>query len=105
MEATTTIAAIKQEVRLREWAAQIEAQRASGLSVKEFCEVNGVNIKTYYSRLRKIREECVATAQAIVPVSVPQNNTEIKIEKDGLTITLPSDISPDTLTSLVHELC
>ena len=51
MEATTTIAAINQEVSPREWAAQIEAQRASGLSVREFCEVNGVNIKTYCQRI------------------------------------------------------
>ena len=105
MEATTTITAIKQEVRLREWAAQIEAQRASGLSVKEYCEANGLKTKTYYYHLRKVREECVASAPAIVPVSVPQNNSEIRIEKNGLTITLPTDILPETLTSLVHELC
>lgn len=105
MEATTTIAAIKQEVRLREWAAQVEAQRASGLSVKEFCRENGINPKTYYYHLRKVREECLSAAPAIVPVSVPRNNTGITIEKNGLTITLPGDISPDTLTSLVHELC
>ena len=105
MEATTTIKAIKQEVRLREWAEQIEAQRASGLSVKEFCEANGLKIKTYYYHLRKVREECVASAPAIVPVSVPRNNSEIRIEKNGLTITLPTDILPETLTSLVHELC
>ncbi len=105
MDATTTITAIKQEVRLREWAAQIEAQRASGLSVKEFCEANGLTTKTYYYHLRKVREGCVASAPSIVPVSVPRNNSVIRIEKNGLTITLPTDILPETLTSLVHELC
>ena len=33
MESTTTLATVKQEVRLREWAAQVEAQQTSGLTV------------------------------------------------------------------------
>ena len=28
-----TITAVKQEVRLREWAAQVEAQQTSGLTI------------------------------------------------------------------------
>ena len=106
MEAnTTTITAVKQEVQIREWAAQVEAQQASGLSVKEFCSANGINPKTYYYRLRRVREECIASVPAIVPVAMPHQSTDIRIEKDGLMITLPSEISTETLTALVHELC
>ena len=105
MEAnTTTITAVKHEVQIREWAAQVEAQQASGLFVKEFCSANGINPKTYYYHLRKIREECIASVPAIVPVTMPSQSSDIRIEKYGLTITLPSDISPETLTELVHEL-
>ena len=32
---TTAIGAIKQEVRLQEWSAQIEAQQTSGMSVRQ----------------------------------------------------------------------
>lgn len=32
-ETTTAIATVKQEVRIRDWAAQIEAQQASGMTV------------------------------------------------------------------------
>ncbi len=65
-EATTAIAAEKQDVRQREWAEQLEAQ------------------------------------QAIVPVSVPQQQpSDIRIEKKGLQITLPAYIAPDTLLALV----
>ena len=42
---------------------------------------------------------------AIVPVSVPRPNSDIRIEKNGLQISLPADISADTLLKLVHELC
>ena len=57
---TTTITAVKHEVQIREWTAQVKAQQASGLRVKEFCSANGINPKTYYYRLRRVREECTA---------------------------------------------
>lgn len=38
MEAkTTALATVKQEVRLQEWSAQIEAQQASGQTVQQWC--------------------------------------------------------------------
>ncbi len=104
-EKTTTISAVKQEVRLRDWAAQIEAQQASGMTVQKWCAENGINPKTYYYHLRKLREKCVASAPAIVPFGVPQSSSDIHIEKNGLQISLPSDISAETLLALVHELC
>ena len=41
----------------------------------------------------------------VVPLSVPHSSENIRIEKNGLQISLPADISADTLTALVHELC
>ena len=46
-EKTTVLATLKQEVRLQEWSAQIEAQQASGLTVQQWCMENGVKPKTY----------------------------------------------------------
>lgn len=37
MEETTTITAVKQEVRMCDWAEQIEAQQASGMTVQKWC--------------------------------------------------------------------
>ena len=55
MEAkTTALAAVKQEVRLQEWSAQIEAQQASGLTVRQWCLENGVKPKTYYYHLKNL---------------------------------------------------
>ncbi len=104
-ETTTAITAVKQEVQLRDWAAQIEAQKASGMTVQRWCEENGIKPKTYYYHLRKLREKCVASAPAIVPLSVPKCTSNIHIEKNGLQISLPTDISADTLIALVQELC
>ena len=102
---TTSITTIKQEVRLQEWAAQIEAQQASGLTVREWCAENGIKPNTYYNRLRKVREQYIENSPTIIPVSVPSSNENIRIEKNGLQISLPADISADTLTALVQELC
>ena len=53
---TTTLATLKRGMQLQEWAAQIEAQQASGLTIREWCAENGIKPNTYYNRLRKVRE-------------------------------------------------
>ena len=102
---TTEIATIRQAVRLQEWSQLIEAQQASGLTIKQWCEENGIKPNTFYCRLKKIREQFIE-APAIVPLNVPQQrHSEIHIGKNDLQISLPSDIDPDTLLSLVKALC
>lgn len=106
MEAkTTTITTMKQELRLREWSAQVEAQQASGLTVQQWCSQNGIKPNTYYNRLRRVREQYLDSAPAIVPLTPPRQTSDIHIEKNGLHISLPSYIEADALIALVHELC
>jgi hypothetical protein len=104
-EKTTTLATVKQEVRLQEWSAQIAEQQASGLTVQQWCMENGVKPKTYYYHLKKVREQFLDSSPAIVPLNVPQQSADIRIEKNGLQISLPANISPDTLLTLVQSLC
>ena len=105
MEITAAITTVNKELRLQEWSAQIKAQQASGLTVQQWCAENGINAKTYYYRLRKVREQFMEDSPSIVPVSVPRSSENIHIEKNGLQISLPADISSETLLALVHELC
>ena len=105
MKTTTAITNVKRDVQLREWTEQIKAQQESGMTVTDFCAQNGINIKTYYYRLRKVREQCLETEPAIVPVAVPRATSNIRIEKNSLQISLPADIPTDTLIALIHELC
>ncbi|EGC03302.1 IS66 family insertion sequence element accessory protein TnpA [Ruminococcus albus] len=49
MDKTTSITTIKKEMQLQEWSAQIEAQQASGLTVREWCAENGIKPNTYYN--------------------------------------------------------
>ncbi len=105
MKTTTAITNVKRDVQLQEWTEQIKAHQESGMTVTAYCAQNGINIKTYYYHLRKVRERCLESEPAIVPVAVPRSNSDIRIEKNGLQISLPADISADTLLALVHELC
>ena len=101
----TAVTIVKHRMKLREWAEQIEARQASGMSVQNWCAENGMNVKTYYYHLRKVREQCMETEPEIVPLAMPQQTGDIHIEKNGLLISLPADISKETLTALVQELC
>ena len=49
------LAVVKQKVRLQEWSAQVEAQQASGLNVREWCAENGIAPNTYYNHKKSTR--------------------------------------------------
>lgn len=102
-DTTTAISVVKCEVQLRECLAQIEAQKSSGITAQRWCTENGINPKTYYYHLRKLREKCAASAPAIVPLAVQKQTDGIHIEKNGLQISLPVDTPSETMIALVHE--
>ena len=54
---------IRQQVRLNQWSAMVREREDSGLSVKAFCKQAGIAPKTYYYRLRKLREAAIKQAQ------------------------------------------
>ena len=77
-----------------------------------------MNDKTYYYHLRQVREKCLeARGEKAEKTSVQENTQavdslpmkstygEIQIEKNGIHISLPSDIVADTLLALVEKLC
>jgi hypothetical protein len=110
MNMSEAISNVKNDLRLREWEAQIKEMQASGLSVRKWCEANGIKRKTFYYRLRKVRENCLGnldSEQKIVPLCIPEthNGISIELEKGDLRISLPKDISTDTLLAVVNALC
>jgi hypothetical protein len=48
---------VKRSVHYQEWAAQVQEQKQSGQTVQQWCDTQGINVKTYYYRLKRIREE------------------------------------------------
>lgn len=48
---------VKRMLRYRQWAAQINDRQQSGQTVRQWCEAQGICVKTYYHRLKRVREE------------------------------------------------
>ena len=118
MEKTASeIAILKKNVRMQEWERQIEEQKSSGLSVQEWCQQHSIKPKTYYYHLRKVREEYLMlgkgensqekkeTERAVVPILAAPSGGNISIEKNGLHITFPENISAEILIAVVDKLC
>ncbi|MCQ2598678.1 MAG: hypothetical protein MJ181_12630 [Treponema sp.] len=70
------ISELKQEIMHRAWAEQVKEYQESGMSKKEWCKASNINISTFNSRLKVVRElalERCPELQEIVPVSISEN--------------------------------
>lgn len=111
----------KKNDRLWEWERQIKEQKSSGLNVKEWCRKNDISISKFYYRSRKIRmlnmpereteiscdeaTDISYDAPSIVPLVFDTPNGNILLEKNGLKVFLPENISAEILLELVSRLC
>ena len=97
------IALVKKQVMESEWAERIRQCRESGLTVSEWCRENGINLKTYYYHLRKLRKEICE--QIPVPVmTVPEMNSSVKVQIGDITAEIPEGISEQMMTSLIRAM-
>ena len=114
------ISRIKTDLLMREWAEMVRTCRSSGLTVKEWCLNNGINIKTYYYRLKRVRDficdnklvnitdDCSSAHHDIVPVPVnpaADNETQhIKITTSNISVELPANIQLQLLKAAIEGL-
>ena len=104
------IAKVKKEIKLAQWVEMIRQRNESGLTVTDWCKENGINLKTYYYRLKRVRQAVCSEMERhdIVPVE-PIAGTEITTEKIELSIgdvkiSLPDDFNESTLKRLLGVL-
>lgn len=59
------------DAKISLWIERIKHCRASGLTVHQWCQQNGLNIKTYYYWMRKIKREAFEALQepAVLPAT------------------------------------
>ena len=102
---TTAITEIKSKVSLQEWQQRVLDCQNSGMSVKAWCQQNGISTGSYYFHLRKIRESVLEENQ-IIPLEPlkPVSSSGIRIESGSITITLPETVSPEQLTAVLSAL-
>lgn len=115
------ISQIKNELLMKEWAAMVRKCRSSGLTVKNWCMNNGVNIKTYYYRLKRVRNficdlnpesstdnSALALQRDIVPVPMDamsnDNIRQIRITTANISVELPASVQPQLLKAAIEGL-
>ena len=60
------------QAKLNEWASRFADQKASGLSVTEWCEQNNLSQYKYFYWKRQLKEEVIEQAlPEIVPLTMP----------------------------------
>ena len=64
---------IRKQVRLSQWSEMVREREESGLSIREFCAGKAISPKTYYYRLRKLREAAIeaSTPEIVQSRSIP----------------------------------
>lgn len=111
------IAEVKQVVRHENWKRMYEEYQRSGMKVNDWCVMQGLSVKTFYYRLKVIREEMLNETDKhdIVPVmkyknempadkSTVQSDEKIHITGNGVEIELPATISVELMTVILRGM-
>ena len=97
------IAIVKKQVMEAEWVERIRHCSESGLTVSEWCRENGINLKTYYYHLRKLRKEICE--QIPVPVmKVSEETACVRISIGEVTAEIPEGISEQMMTTFIRAM-
>ena len=93
--------------RMEEWAQIVSQCRASGLSNREFCRRNGIPEKTFYYRLRKLREKAAESEITLCRVeteSSPSAGYNVRVKYHGADIEVSQDTDPGALKLALRAL-
>lgn len=104
--------------KLSKWQQEVNQQKASGLSIRCWCEQNALTEQQFYYRLRQVREAVLDTIESCSDVQLvrlpeiepptdlrPQQTHSSIIIRHGTTlIEFPSDSDMQQIASFVRAL-
>ena len=120
------------QVHLQEWAIRFADQKASGLTVRQWCEQNSLTFHTYNYWKHLLKEEVVEQALPdIVPLSLPvlsdsvsslettvpdirsiranrsirSNNSNVQMKINSISIEIDSSVSEEFLCKFIRAVC
>ena len=82
------ISEVKQEYQLQEWSELLREQKESGLSVKAWCQEQGLAEHIYYYRLRKLRQAACAALEQAQPIQLAEVPLASKPEESHANLRL-----------------
>lgn len=110
---------VKSEFRLQQWSDIIKNCQSSGQTVVSWCKENGINIKTYYYWLRKLRlhmmneQSLSAVGQEESPpcfkkldvqAPVPSTQAAVIIHLPAVTLEIQNGASQQTVEAVLLAL-
>jgi len=92
---------------LLEWSERIASCRNSGMSVREWCKVNGIPPSTYYNQQRKVFEASKTSAVSeqksqFTEIRLPQRGTPLATIRIG---NAEADIYPGADEETIRTIC
>lgn len=120
------------QIHLQEWTVRFAEQKASGLTVRQWCEQNHLSFHTYNYWKHLLKEEVVdQSLPDIVPLSLPvfsgsdsssgttapafpsirairsirSNNSNVKMLINGVSIEIDTAVSEEFLGKLIKAVC
>jgi hypothetical protein len=112
---------VKKEVQMQQWSQMIAERQNSGMSIDTWCQIHDISKRTYYYRLKKVREfacDSLSTYQNQSPEFTPlplevqgsnKNNTEnpssnLTVTIKGLKLTVGAQYPCDNLVRILEVL-
>ena len=99
--------AVRNDLRLQNWAEVIRAKQESGLSNREYCAQNGIAEKTYYYWLRKVRQaalECAPPELVRLEDERQVSDRTIRIRYGSAELNLPDNVNLAAVAALLDSL-
>ena len=121
------------QIHLQEWTVRFAEQKASGLTVRQWCEQNHLSFHTYNYWKHLLKEEVVDQALPdIVPITLPvlsdsdtsletsktevrsiranrairsNDNSNVKVLVNGISIETSADVSAEFLSKPTRAVC
>lgn len=111
----SNVLTVKREYQMQEWAQKVRECQASGLSKKDWCEKNGIALKTYYYHLNKLREKALklidsAKAPELVEINLQHeqpaamNTKQIRIRYHDSELDIPSGTNKADIVAVLEAI-
>ena len=91
----------KGQIRAKQWSQQIADCQSSGQTVRTWCAEHGVNIKSYYYWLRKLRLQTISNLPVEVKheLQTSEKSDPVSFRKLEVQVPLP-DLQPAVIIRL-----
>ena len=103
---------VTSQIRMQQWIQIIHTRNESGLSVRDYCEQEGLSENAYYYWLRKIRESAIESAGSHFaeltapkePPAIEELAAGISIELNGARIRVDNSCCRSTLAMVLEVI-